>query len=93
MNTELKAKWIKALRSGEYEQGQRFLCLDGAYCCLGVLREIQEPGARYHYEGTSELRPEHNGGLTWEQMDHLANAMNDKGVSFSEIADWIETNL
>lgn len=36
------AEWVKALRSGDYEQGQDYLCRDGKFCCLGVLCEIQE---------------------------------------------------
>jgi hypothetical protein len=41
MNKEIKDKWLKALRSGEYKQGRLFLRAtdDGvdSYCCLGVL--------------------------------------------------------
>lgn len=46
MNPELKAKWIAALRSGEYEQTTGALCRIGEddgkprYCCLGVLLEV-----------------------------------------------------
>lgn len=40
MNPEIKARWVAALRSGEYEQGKNFLNRDGKFCCLGVLSEI-----------------------------------------------------
>lgn len=40
MNSELKAKWVAALRSGQYRQGKEALYADGAYCCLGVLCRI-----------------------------------------------------
>lgn len=44
MNPEVKALWLDALRSGEYEQGQNFLHSekDGkhTYCCLGVLCDL-----------------------------------------------------
>lgn len=41
-----KAKWVKALRSGEYLQGRKQMCnvlpvCSKQYCCLGVLREIE----------------------------------------------------
>jgi hypothetical protein len=36
------SEWVKALRSGDYEQGQEYLCRGGKFCCLGVLCEIQE---------------------------------------------------
>lgn len=42
MNPKIKAKWIAALRSGKYQQGQHRLrktTLNGEtqFCCLGVL--------------------------------------------------------
>jgi hypothetical protein len=33
---DFKQKWIAALRSGEYKQGQNALERKGEYCCLGV---------------------------------------------------------
>lgn len=41
MKTEIKKKWIEALRSGEYKQGRRMLKDNqGKFCCLGVLCDI-----------------------------------------------------
>jgi hypothetical protein len=41
MNPEIKAKWVAALRSGEYKQGRGNLRdKDNAFCCLGVLCDI-----------------------------------------------------
>ena len=40
MNPEVKELWLEALRSGEYEQGTRYLNSDGKFCCLGVLCEV-----------------------------------------------------
>ncbi len=42
MEKTLKKKWLKALRSGEYEQGTGALhkVEENTYCCLGVLCEI-----------------------------------------------------
>lgn len=41
MPKAVKDKWLKALRSGKYKQGQGMLRDDeGGYCCLGVL--VQE---------------------------------------------------
>ena len=37
MDKKLKAKWVKALRSGRYKQGRVYMYNDGRYCCLGVL--------------------------------------------------------
>jgi len=34
-------EWVKALRSGEYKQGQSYLrSRDGKFCCLGVLCDL-----------------------------------------------------
>lgn len=49
MNQKVKQQWIQALRSGEYQQGDRGLCRIGidengkevkTYCCLGVLSDL-----------------------------------------------------
>ena len=45
MNSEIKQKWVNALRSGEYKQSSRgFLCVTSeygaGYCCLGVLCDL-----------------------------------------------------
>lgn len=43
-------KWVKALRSGEYEQDKGHLCLedeiggDSFYCCLGVACDVLVEG-------------------------------------------------
>lgn len=50
MKPEIKKLWVKALRSGEYEQGTHQLVKDNKYCCLGVLCEIA------HKSGVVELK-------------------------------------
>lgn len=42
MNPEIKAKWVAALRSGQFKQGKHVLhnTDDNSFCCLGVLCEI-----------------------------------------------------
>jgi hypothetical protein len=37
MKAEIKAKWVAALRSGEYKQGREALRHGEYFCCLGVL--------------------------------------------------------
>jgi hypothetical protein len=49
MDPDVKQRWVQALRSGEFVQGTGALRTplpEGgfAYCCLGVLCEIVEPG-------------------------------------------------
>jgi hypothetical protein len=40
MNPAIKAKWVAALRSGEYKQGKAYLNGPGGFCCLGVLCDL-----------------------------------------------------
>lgn len=44
MNPGWKQKWISALRSGSYQQGNSYLrSTSGKYCCLGVLCDLYDP--------------------------------------------------
>lgn len=47
MKTKIKNKWIEALLSGKYNQGQGNLRLrdsgEDKFCCLGVFCDIVEP--------------------------------------------------
>lgn len=39
--TPLQLEWLEALESGNYKQGEGYLCTpDNRYCCLGVLAEL-----------------------------------------------------
>lgn len=40
MNKEIKKRWVEALRSGKYIQGQNYLLSNDTYCCLGVLCDL-----------------------------------------------------
>lgn len=41
MKKDVKKRWLKALRSGEYQQGTGALrTREDAFCCLGVLCEL-----------------------------------------------------
>lgn len=45
MPKKLKAKWLKALRSGEYGQAKgRLTDGKGGFCCLGVLQHVASGG-------------------------------------------------
>lgn len=45
MNPELKAKWVAALRSGNYKQGHTQLRRGNCFCALGVLCDVIDPNA------------------------------------------------
>ena len=99
MNKELKAKWVAGLLSEDYEQGRALLHGDGKFCCLGVLRHINNPDditKRTNFCGEeSELlsrERQNEFGLTLLIQDELS-FMNDHGVPFPMIAGFIQENL
>lgn len=99
MDTKLKRKWVKALRSGEYEQAKTFLMdSKGAMCCLGVLAHIQGAAAgKLSGKCTTTLPVGFNAGLR-KAMRKLLGRMNDgsggcEKHDFGMIADYIENHL
>lgn len=99
MEKKLKAKWVKALRSGRYQQTKGFLHDEKGYCCLGVLCRLMgaEKKELMHRDFPSNigLKP----GIPGSIIKKLAR-LNDgpssdisKRKSFPQIADYIEKNL
>lgn len=108
LDPEIKASWVKALRSGEYKQGKRALCKvnsDGveSFCCLGVLAN-EEIDAYWILDGTGGDLGIHSilgdpGGLPDDhpgvgaQIQWALMQANDGGLDFARIADAIEECL
>lgn len=106
MDAELKAKWVEALRSGKYQQGNGSLREGDKYCCLGVACDLVNSDAwlpvaeglyTFKHEGERHmmiwpLAVQTMFGLDYAQSNKLWN-MNDSSQSFAEIADYIEKNL
>lgn len=95
MDVELKAKWVAALRSGEYQQITGQLRGGGGYCCLGVFcivagLPISDNGISVETTAPDCYQPIVD--LIGTQLSILW-AKNDNRVPFPEIADWIEANL
>ena len=104
MDKKIKKKWLKALRSGKYKQGMGTLRIEDRFCCLGVLCDLLDPKKweqdeydelRFRYLGERGLLPT---GIKVElninPIDELKVIdMNDTGLHFNRIADWIEENL
>jgi hypothetical protein len=109
MNPEVKARWVAALRSGEYEQATGQLRkTTGSFCCLGVLCNLYDSAAwGKEFDGYDGVPS--NTVLDWAGLDsqHFNSAVrvdiggvvltlyehNDKGRTFAEIADAIEAQL
>lgn len=108
MNPEIKAKWVAALRSGKYKQGQGELRDGKKFCCLGVLCDIHAKtnrgkwSAAGTYHGEDLVLPvdvrkwaglkEQNPILTGPSLTTLAEE-NDAGKTFTEIASLIKKHL
>ena len=105
MNKRIKKLWIKALTSGEYQQGKEQLRDGDKFCCLGVLCDLysKETGTQWEGEtflGRDEVLPEPvwswaglEGGdpvLPSRFKQASLAAQNDSGSSFGRIADLIE---
>ncbi len=98
MDPIIKDKWVKALRSGAYVQGQEILRRgDGARCCLGVLCEVawlplSDNGNSVLVDGENEGYGPIRRVLGTDDKPFIK--MNDQeGKSFAEIADYIEEHL
>ena len=103
MDKAFKALWIEALRSGEYEQTRDILRDEKGYCCFGVAANLLCPfgweRTPYGWQWIAACNQETLGSITTEkfgvsyrQRVSLKN-MNDDGITFDQIADWIELNL
>jgi hypothetical protein len=98
MKATWKRKWLKALRSGKYEQAKGSLKKDGGYCCLGVLRDVINPNSRAGDEYLCKTHSllvglPHEGSSNEVGTQYDLAAMNDAGKSFKEIANYIEKRL
>lgn len=101
MDTDVKKKWIAALRSGDYKQGKHYLennfTANGSrFCCLGVLCKVL--GLRTMRDTTdgepvleSSPEPEQLKGIVPMGECRQLAMMNDlESKSFNQIADNIE---
>lgn len=108
MNKEVKAKWLSALRSGEYKQATHFLYdnqKDG-YCCIGVLCDLSPDWdwASPDVDNCTGIVPDRVAGwagmedeychLTYRGKKRDASGLNDDvGLTFAQIAYLIEEQL
>lgn len=91
MNPKIKQLWLAALRSGKYRQANgKLRNSSGAMCCIGVLGHIQGVPNQYLNERCGITLPHgKNAELRAKDRSTLAR-MNDVGIPFKKIADFIE---
>jgi hypothetical protein len=94
MTPQLKARWIKALRSGRYKQTKCFageMLNNKEYnCCLGVLARISH--CKWPRIGNTDQIPLPEKILA-NHIQMKLSGFNDAGWSFKEIANFIETTI
>ena len=90
--------WIAALKSGQYEQGENFLCKNNKYCCLGVATKLVDyPINWYDKIPNPVVRDKYGltglcGGFNKTKNTRMyLDALNDDGTSFNELADLISS--
>ena len=97
-------QWMAALRSGKYQQIQGTLMGvsefgETGYCCLGVLNNLFHLGPMevvsfneygYIFEGHEITYVRIMKFAQDSRISRIATEMNDKGKSFSEIANALE---
>jgi hypothetical protein len=101
MDAQLKARWVEALRSGEYTQ-ERYSIGNkrrGCLCCLGVGAVVAKPSI--DLQSTDDAVRLLFGDAGWDESNggycdtvmSLVNMNDTEDKSFAEIADYIEANL
>lgn len=104
MKSELKKKWLTALNSGKYKQGQEELLYidiygDKCYCCLGVLCNLwaKEKHKKMSIcdEDGGQLPPKKVldwAGLSEDESHSLANINDDYDIDqFKRVSEEIKS--
>jgi len=106
MNPKVKAKWLRALRSGKYKQGYYRLKLKNKFCCLGVLCDVVQKDTKLEWEKAPPFGEKFGdkfdflpkqvrqfAGVTCSTQQVLIKKNDQHGLSFVDIANWIQENL
>lgn len=96
MDAKLKAKWVKALRSGKYGQARYVLATGGTkprLCCIGVacVTTRLHPARSLRDKSTPLVAAKL--GLTNIQTVKLVDMNDYEKKNFKQIADYIEKYL
>lgn len=80
MNQKIKTSWVKALRSGDYQQGTQSLCIDNKFCCLGVLTDLYQ---KDHNTNKLEVSAVSDGSLAY-------GGYSERSYLPEEVKNWAE---
>lgn len=103
MDKDIAGIWVKALRSGNYEQGSGNLQNMNGFCCLGVLCDLGSKNGVTTIKTDDRLVGNYLSNqksiVSWSGVgstkgdfgDGVSLAdLNDGGTNFNELADLIE---
>jgi hypothetical protein len=96
MNPQIKQKWVSALRSGEYQQTQRYLRTDNGFCCLGVLCDLYgkennvewnlaNNGHNYEFQEFESYLP--SSVVEWSGIEEVNPLVNDEESTLANLND------
>ena len=80
MNSQIKERWVRALRSGQYEQTKGILHNNQGYCCLGVLCDL------YAKEHDVEWQEPHEDN-SFYTMNGCGSTLPDVVVEWADVED------
>lgn len=92
MNKNIAKKWVKALRSGKYKQGDGYLKItdcsgDSCHCCLGVLCELYNEEQKRSKKKQIRVHE-----VEWDGISviRFGQGKNDRGVTVlpKNVQDW-----
>lgn len=101
MDKEIRGKWIKALRSGEYKQSYGDLRYFNKFCALGVLCDVLDSSAwdalgngYYKHDKAESNLPKRkiieDLQMDWGDVISIHRLNDIMKLSFRELAGWIE---
>ena len=95
MNKEIKDKWLRDMRSGEYKQCFGHYYKDGCYCALGLLlKDFFDIKTYYSQKTYFHSIPEFlNRVFDWPNSRDIRLMNDNEHATFNEIADYVEKNL
>jgi hypothetical protein len=96
MNEQVKQKWVDALRSGDYQQGQCYLRTNSGFCCLGVLCDLYgkennvewnlaNNGHNYEFQEFESYLP--SSVRKWADLEYCNPPVNDEESTLVRLND------
>jgi len=84
-------QWLEALRSGDYEQTYEMFSSQGQFCAIGVACDLISPSEPVTSELIDHVTTDYL-HLTHEGVDKIVSMNDDQEMTFSQIADQIESS-